>query len=361
MQGDGPGRWQYGGHWDAQAQFDLSKWGFWNGLSVTTQGYWNTGHGLNGAAGSLFPVNSALFSPGIEGADRSDLMALYVQQDFGTLLSVLVGKLNLVEFARATPLRGGGGVDTFWNVNVATPISGLTPPTIYGTQLRINTQPVSYSLTVFNSQDATNKPLFSNLFENGVSVMGTATLRTSIAGLTGSYGVKGVYSTKEGADLSFLIPSAINNVPITKRGPWYVGLSMQQYLIRDPANPARGWGGFAEITKSDGNPNPLDWSSYVGIGGSSLLPGRPDDRFGVAYFQFGVSKDLKGGVAPVFNLRDRVGCRALLQCGGHAVVPDHRQSAVHSAGIRRFSECHICGCGRLCPVLARRYTCQSWR
>jgi porin len=305
--GQGGKNWQSGGHWDGQGRFDLSKWGLWEGLSVTVQGYWNIGQSVNGNGGSLFPVNSALYFPGIVREDRSDIVALYVQQDFGKLVSVLIGKLNLVEFSRATPLRGGGGVDTFWNVNLATPITGLTPPTIYGAQVRLNTQPVSYSLTVFDSQDATNKPLFDNLFQNGVNIMGTATYKTSIAGLSGSYGIKGLYSNKTGADLSLLIPSAINNVLFTKSGSWYVGLSMQQYLIQDPNNPGRGWGVFGEITKADGNPNTLDWSTYVGIGGSSLIPGRPDDRFGIGYFRYTVSKDLKIELAPIFPLTDESG------------------------------------------------------
>lgn len=322
--GQGGKSWQYGGHWDGQGRFDLSKWGFWNGLSVTVQGYWNTGHSVNGIGGSLFPVNSALFFPGIQGDDRSDIMALYVQQDFGKLASVLVGKLSLVELSRATPLRGGGGVDTFWNVNLATPITGLSPPTIYGAQFRLNTQPVSYSLTVFDSQDATNKPLFSDLFQNGVNVMGTATYKTSINGLTGTYGIKGLYSTKTGADLSLLIPSAINNVLFTKQGSWYVGLSMQQYLIQDPNHPGRGWGVFAEITKADGNPNTLEWSTYVGVGGSSLFPFRPDDRFGVAYFRYGVSKDLKLELAPIFPLTDESGVELFYNA---AVTPWFRVTA----------------------------------
>jgi hypothetical protein len=61
--------------------------------------------------------------------------------------------------------------------------------------------------------------------------MGTATLKTAIAGETGYYGIKGIYSTREGPDLSELIPSVINDVTITKSGSYYVGLSMQQYLI----------------------------------------------------------------------------------------------------------------------------------
>jgi hypothetical protein len=57
---------------------DLSKLGFWNGLSVTAQGVANYGESVNAIAlgASLLAVNSALFFPGIEGTDASDLMAL---------------------------------------------------------------------------------------------------------------------------------------------------------------------------------------------------------------------------------------------------------------------------------------------
>jgi len=140
-----------------------------------------------------------------------------------------------------------------------------------------------------------------------VTNLAALTLKTTLAGLPGSYGIKGIYSTREGADLSQLIPSAINDVPNTKHGSWYVGLSMQQYPVQDPSNSARGWGVFAEIAKADGNPNTLEWSTYVGVGGNSLIPGRPADRFGLAYFRYGVSNDLKTELAPVFHLRDESG------------------------------------------------------
>lgn len=305
--GRGDKSWQYGGKLDGLTRVDLSKLGAWNGLSVTVQGVLNYGKSVNGIAGSLIPVNAGLYFPGIEGSDAYDLMGLHVTQNFGNLVSVLVGKLNLIEFTRATPLRGGGGVDTFWNVNLATPITGLTPPTINGAQARINTQPVSFSFSVFDPQDATNRPLFSDLFEEGVSLMGTATLKTTFAGPTGYYGIKGVYSTMEGADLSEIIPPPGISRVAPKSGSYFVGVSMQQFLIQDPGNPARGWGVFAEADKADGNPNTLEWSTYAGIGGNSLIPGRPDDRFGVAYFIYGASQDLKRELEPFFNLTDESG------------------------------------------------------
>jgi porin len=143
--------------------------------------------------------------------------------------------------------------------------------------------------------------------------MGAATYRTSIAGLTGVYGVRGIVSNREGPDFSQLIPSILGNATITKKGSWFVSAAMQQFLVQDQSNPARGWGIFAEIAKSDGNPNFLQWSAYVGFGGTGLVAGRPDDRFGVAYFKFGISEDLKSQLSlltplsPLFALTDQSG------------------------------------------------------
>ncbi len=51
----------------------------------------------------------------------------------------------------------------------------------------------------------------------------------------------------------------------------------------------------------------MEWTTYFGVGGSSLIPGRPDDRFGIAYFRLGVSNALKDELAPFFKLRDESG------------------------------------------------------
>jgi porin len=189
--------------------------------------------------------------------------------------------------------------------------------------LGINTQPVSFSFMVFDPQDATNRPLFSDLFENGISFMGTATLQTTIAGLTGFYGIRALYSSREGPDFSEVIRPP--GTPVnTKQGSYYVGASFQQYLIQDPSNPAKGWGVFGEITTADGNPNPLEWSTHVGIGGTALIPGRPVDRFGIAYFRFGFSSVLKNAVAPVFHLKDESGVEVFYNV---AVTPWFRITA----------------------------------
>src|SRR5690606_38515984 len=103
VRGEGDGSWQYGGKVDALARIDLSKLGFWDGLSVTAQGYFNHGDSINGMGGGLLPVNVALLFPGTEGDERWDLMALFVTQRLSDQVSVSVGKFNGLELARATP------------------------------------------------------------------------------------------------------------------------------------------------------------------------------------------------------------------------------------------------------------------
>ncbi len=107
--------------------------------------------------------------------------------------------------------------------------------------------------------------------------------------------------------MSQLVPSAINGVVIDKRGANFIDCNFQQYLLQDPEDPKRGWGIFGDVTYGGGNPNVLQWSTSIGIGGNSLVPGRPDDRFGVSYFYFGFSEPLRQSLKPVFNLRAEFG------------------------------------------------------
>jgi porin len=98
---------------------------------------------------------------------------------------------------------------------------------------------------------------------------------------------------------------------LTKDGYWYFSASVQQYLYQDPSNPAVGWGFFAEAGISDGNPNPIEWHFLGGLGGNSPIPGRQSDRWGVAYFYYGLSDDLIEGLGVAgLQLADEQGIEA---------------------------------------------------
>ena len=66
-----------------------------------------------------------------------------------------------------------------------------------------------------------------------------------------------------------------------------------QALWVDPADSTRSWGVFGSFGISDGEPNPMQWSSILGVAGSSPIPSRPRDTFGMAYYYLGFSNDFK--------------------------------------------------------------------
>jgi porin len=146
--------------------------------------------------------------------------------------------------------------------------------------------------------------------------MVSVTVPITLVGRTGYQGFKGIYSTKKGTNLSdvpeLLLPPEAAGAVGTKQGSYFLGYAFQQYLVQSPTQPQDGWGVFGQVGFSDGNPNPAEWSALAGIGGTRLLPSRPLDRFGVAYFRFSLSGDLVKGLRPLlpFGVRDEQGMEA---------------------------------------------------
>jgi porin len=305
--GDGDRSGQYGGHVDWLLRIDPSKFGLWNGLSVTSEIYWQHGSSVNGFGGTLFPVNSGLFFPNVQGEDDSAVVALNMTQNIGDLWSFSLGRFNNIDGIRYRPVFGGGGVDTFWHLNPAVTSSGLVPAGINAASISLKTDPVSYSLMIYDPVDAYSKPLFHEVFENGVGVNAIATWKTSFGGKTGWYGVSGSYSSASNPNLGDIVidtelGQAINDNISNKKGAYALAITVQQFLVQDASDPTKGWGLFGALTRSDANPTPLGLSWMLGIGGNSFLPNRPDDRFGFALGHFGMSEVLKQEISPL--LRD---------------------------------------------------------
>ncbi|OCP34877.1 carbohydrate porin [Ensifer sp. LC163] len=235
----------------------------------------------------------------------------------------------MLDVIAKTPLMGGGGIDTFQNLAIAAPITGLTPPYLLGANLTVKTDPVVLNLLVYDPRNAQNEDVLKDPFSEGVTGMVSATVPVQISGLSGFYGVKVVYSNKEGIDLAdipfLLLPSESGQFVGTKKGSWFIGASFQQYLVQNPANPQEGWGVFGQFGVSDGNPNPLDWSAILGVGGTSFIRGRNLDRWGIGYFRYSFSNDLVGGLGTVgIGLRDEQGVEGFYNM---AVTPWFRLTA----------------------------------
>ncbi|HEX9047793.1 MAG TPA: carbohydrate porin, partial [Verrucomicrobiae bacterium] len=316
--GQGPKEWQYGGKGDFYLKVDGAKAGLWEGLFIDVRGEQNYGRDINGFGETLIPNNAALAFPGERGGD----IGLEITQKFTDQLALKFGKLSMVDAAKATPIKGGGGIDTFMNTALAVPPSGLIPPEIFGVFLNFNTKAVSYAVAVYDPLSAAERTGFEHPFRDGVSFRASATLKAKPFGLAGFYGIKAMYSTMHAFDLrsipDLIFPPEDNGVLPTRSNPYYVGVSVQQYFYQDPDDPKRGWGFFGEFGRSDGNPTRQQWAGYFGFAGVGPIPGRSDDRCGIGFFRNSLSDYLVTGLRPLLQLRDEQGLEAFYNA---AVTP----------------------------------------
>jgi porin len=328
VSGDGSRDIAWGNRGDLILRFDGGKLGLWDGLSLTLHQEVVWGADANFAGdGSIIPVNTALAFPPIGGDDAN--LSLIVTQAFGSQATVSVGKFSMLDAASRTPILGGGGLETFMNTAFAAPISGVTPPYILGGIATYRTAPAIYTLMIYDPRNAADPDVVGEPFESGVTTSLSVTFPARPRGLPGFYSVRGVYSTQDGLDLAstpqLLLPPEAQDIQ-TKEGYWYASMSMQQYLGQDPVNPEVGWGVFGQVSVSDGNPNPIAWSVIAGIGGrGGPFKGRDDDAWGVGYFHYGLSEDLKSGLDEVrLGLDDEQGIEAFYNL---AVTPWLRVTA----------------------------------
>ena len=192
----------------------------------------------------------------------------------------------------------GRGLDAgFMNgAFVFNPVLGRTIPySTFGAGAAIlaDGQPV-FTLTVYDTNDASTTSVFDDLFDNGAIIYPTVSLPTKFFGMPGHQTVWGAYSSGRYGILSpesltLFPPPPLQGLPPTTlvRGSWWIDYRFDQALWVDPTDPTRSWGVFGDVGISDGKPNPIHWSAILGIGGSSPIRSRKLDTFGIAYYYMG--------------------------------------------------------------------------
>jgi porin len=307
--GDGGDVLEFGGKADLMLHADLSKLGFWDGLSLNVHFEYNFGDSVNQRGGTLIPVNTALQFPGIQGADRFDVSSFHFEQKFGDGVSLKLGKINLIDLYAGKPFQGGAGIDSFWNLTFAAPPSGTVPAYLLAAMLSVRTEPATFGLWIYDPTSVVNKSVFDKPFADGVTIRGSVEFPVTIAGRTGQQGLVATYSTKNGTDwgtLDDVIIGAASAAGI-KNDRYYFGYTFNQYLYQSNENPNEGVGLFGQVGISDGNPNPLYWSGFIGVGGTGLIPGRSRDNWGFGYYYDAFSGELKESLATVQKMRNERG------------------------------------------------------
>jgi porin len=335
---------EYGGKAEAFLNIDFTKLGLWNGFAMQVHGEYNFGKTPGATVGgTTIPNNTAMSFP-YENKAGGDLTSVYFSQRFGSNFTLLAGKINIFDlYASGQKFNGGRGIESFWNTAFVGPPTGIVPVAMFGAIGILKINPLTFTLMVYDPTDALNHTGFEDPFSAGVTVKGSVELSSKLFGLPRKDNISVAISSEKGTDFTtlpdlgkfantadfrnaliqalitramwgqdariYLPPQMLlsSSPPSEKRGRYWVGYSFEQTLWQSPANPTKAWGLFGQVAFSDGNPNMWKWSALGGVGGTSPLPGRPNDKFGVGVFYYGYANELKQHLDPLITLGDEYG------------------------------------------------------
>ena len=310
---------EFGGRSDYILNVDGQKAGLWPGLFINLHGETVYGDSANLFTGGVVPVNIGRAHPVFSGTAGA-LTNVRFTQALSENFVVYAGKINTIDNVQQ-PFMPGHGLDAgfmnatlFWNVILARTLNYAALGA--GAAILQHGYPV-FSLTVYDTNDASTRTGFDKLFDNGALIYPTVSLPTNFFGMPGHQSLWGAYSSGRYAIVSpqslTLLPQVLQGqLPLTalgtfERGSWWMTYLFDQALWVDPEDKTRSWGVFGNFGVSDGKPNPIKWDAIVGIGGSSPIPGRKRDTFGAGYFYLGYSDDFKNVARLVVPVRDERG------------------------------------------------------
>jgi porin len=290
---------RYGGKFDTLLNFDLDRMGALPGALVTAHIESRYGRSVNGAAGTLLPVNDVLYFPLTSDIDE-DILATITELRYTQFLSkevgLFVGKFTVLG-GDANEFAGGDGDSQFLSHTfTSASVTALTNPysTLGGGVLYMPDPNITISSTVYASGDSSTSAGFDTLDDGllwSTSVKGQYRLGELPGGMmaTVQYAFDNNFVDFNG---QFVGPSGVS-LPL-KGDSWNVFWNGWQYLytkdaaekpinISDGRPDLRGIGLFARAGTADHDTNPVEWVVSGGIGGRGMLAGRDLDTFGIGY------------------------------------------------------------------------------
>jgi porin len=304
--GSGDNGFDYGGRLDALINLDTGKLGLWPGGGLHTHLEYRFGSLSAFQDGILFPVNTGQIFP-LNNPDTIVASSLYLSQQIGDRTSLLLGKINVGDLLAGDLFFGGWGTQRFMNTAFVLPPKGVVSPTIFGAIATIKTQPVAFTFMVFDPNDRTDDYWPNDLFSDGVNFSLGATHVGTISGRPTTYALSATYSTKELTDLrDVLLPPGLES-NAARKGSYNIEFQFSHLLHQNPTNPREGWGVFLKAAFADGNPNPIQSYLVMGLGGKGLISGRERDSFGLGFYYYNFSEDLKSAINPLIDFGDEYG------------------------------------------------------
>ncbi|MEL6876577.1 MAG: carbohydrate porin [Pseudomonadota bacterium] len=309
---DGDDTLRYSGRVDAYVDVKGSAFGLDDSFTLTLRPEFTWGKDSNGVVG-LIPDNTALF----RGEGRGDFdVSASVSKRWKSGAKLTLGKVNVLDLGAKLPVVGSNGHYGFQNLSTALPPSAIIPNTLTGALLEVPTEKVLYRLWVYDPDSQYERTGFETAFGSGVGFLGSVTFPVKIGGAPGYYALKLSGSTRDDINADSL-PSVLIPAPGSSfgnsRGEFAAVLAGYQYLSVYPEAPGKGWGIFGQIYQSIGDPTFLDASGFIGMSGNPR--GRPQDRFGAAWFRYSLTDDLVSVLAPRLGLEDEEGVEVFYTVG----------------------------------------------
>jgi len=323
---------EFWGNSEYTLNIDTQKLGLWPGGFFNVKAITGFGDTINSASGALIPPNLATLLPDF-GSPQTGLMNLSLLQFLSPKFGVIVGKLYALgadtnEFAHDYHSQF---MNAALNFNMA---AVLFPLTAYGGGfLILPWEGAQISVSVVDADGTPTNNDISEAFRDGLLLGAEGRFEIKPFGLVGHQLVGFGWSNKTHVSLE-QDPTNIQNallrqeftrlnnpgpvltrilqrffpellvpvVPLNKTdSTWAVYYNFDQYLWSPEGHPDRGIGLFFRFGASDGVANPVRWTYNVGFGGKGIVPGRPDDTFGLGWARTETSSNF------VPLLRDRLG------------------------------------------------------
>ncbi|MDT4290346.1 carbohydrate porin [Methylomonas sp. MO1] len=299
---------------DYSLNLDTGKMGLWPGGFFKFEGISSFGNTLYNEAGAMIPTNMSSLHPGFN-QPSSGLMEASYTQFLSEHAGVMMGKLNLLDF---TPNEFYGDYNTqFLNTALNLPLAfAMVPISAYGGGvIGLPTKDITLMALALDASGTPDENDISKAFDDGVTLMSGASIKIKPFGLAGHQAISGVWSNKTRfsltqdpdnlarALLTQRFPFLGNPGPILERilrerfpdllipvqpfnrkeNTWSVVYSFDQYFWQPDGDSKRGLGVFFNFGATDGNPNPIQYTYMMGIGGKGVFASRPHDSFGIGW------------------------------------------------------------------------------
>ncbi len=311
---------EFWGNAEYTLNVDTGKAGLWPGGFLRVNAISGFGETVTSDTGVLAFVNTGNLLPNSD-QPGTGLEGLTFMQFVSHQVGFVAGKVFLLDGVQGE--FSGNFRTQFLNLGLTIPLaSALVPVSAYGGGVVVLPWEgvVLSALAIDPSGTVMNNDV-SEAFRDGVLVLASAKVDIKPFGLVGHQSVSGLWSNKERPSLT-QDPSNIARgllqeqfprladpgpvltriltrffpellVPVQplneKSDTWAVFYNFDQYLWQPTGDPKRGIGIFFTFGASDGNPNPIKYSYSMGIGGNGVVPGRPNDNFGLGWARSEVS------------------------------------------------------------------------